>query len=580
MAVDGKETYEEFKQLQDQRQSWDAEYQDITRYILPRRSIWKDLKGRTEPVGTDIYDGTAPSACRLMANGLVGHMVSPSQAFMRLRLPTTIPGSNITMEDLPGAGIWLEMGEKAVYEALRSANFYNEILEIFADGGAVGQGTLSVQYDELNRVHVFNAHHPKEIFFSTDRHGKVDVVHRRWFPKVRELAEQFGEKRLSENAREILERSSNDRVEVIHCVKRRSTRKYGAVDQKNKPWASYYYETGISSTSSGRRGGEQIVHILAEGGFDRNPYIVWRFSTNSDEEYGRGPGNDVLSQVKLSNNMAKTLMEAAHLAVNPPLNVPDTMRDRLDLRPFGKNITDGVGKIEPINVLSRQYPIGIDRESKVQKTIEDAFMVSLFLMLDRAPKGMTATEVLERSGEKAAVLGPVVSRISSELLDPTIDTVFANLMEAGVIQPPPQQLTNVAQALGMKRIDTEYIGPLAQQQRKFHVTQGALQSLDALAPVFQMFPSARDNFDGDSLSRELALGNGMPSRAMRAPEHVAEMRKLRSEQAETVQRKENAERDADAFQKTTKAPEPGSPAYELAQAQAEGRIPAQPAGAA
>jgi hypothetical protein len=48
---------------------------------------------------------------------------------------------------------------------------------------------------------------------------------------------------------------------------------------------------------------------------------------------------------------------------------------------------------------------------------------------------MTATEVAERHEEKLLMIGPVLERISNELLYPLVETTFTHMMEAGLVPP-------------------------------------------------------------------------------------------------------------------------------------------------
>jgi hypothetical protein len=53
---------------------------------------------------------------------------------------------------------------------------------------------------------------------------------------------------------------------------------------------------------------------------------------------------------------------------------------------------------------------------------------------------MTATEVAERHQEKLMVLGPVLQRLNSELLDKIIEITFHIMLDNGLIPEPPQSI--------------------------------------------------------------------------------------------------------------------------------------------
>ena len=71
---------------------------------------------------------------------------------------------------------------------------------------------------------------------------------------------------------------------------------------------------------------------------------------------------------------------------------------------------------------------------------------------------MTATEVAERRQEKMLLLGPVLQRLKTELLDPLIERTYYILLRQGAIPPAPELLNGLEM-----RVD--YISTIAQAQR-------------------------------------------------------------------------------------------------------------------
>ena len=71
---------------------------------------------------------------------------------------------------------------------------------------------------------------------------------------------------------------------------------------------------------------------------------------------------------------------------------------------------------------------------------------------------ITAREVAEKHEEKLLMLGPVLERLHTELLDPLIDRTFNILQQNGVLPVPPPELQN-------KDLNVEYVSVLAQAQR-------------------------------------------------------------------------------------------------------------------
>ncbi len=341
---------------------------------------------------------------------------------------------------------------------------------------------------------------------------------------------------------------------VVHAVYPRETRQQGRRDQKNKRFASIYWEEG------------QRDQVLRESGFDRMPYAVLRWTTNSDETYGRGLGFDALPEVKKLNTIARDMLEASHKAVDPPVDAPENRRNQIVLRPGAVNYyRNPNARVFPIQT-GAQYPIGIDALNQTRSIVETHFMVDFFMMLDRAQgTQMTATEVMERQAEKAAVLGTVFGRVASELLDRVINLVFAQAVRRGSIPPPPPALVMAAREGRLQAIEPEYTGPLAQAQKRFHTNQGVRQALQSVLPLGQVFgASTFDRIDQDALVKHLLVTSGMPASILRDDR---EMRALAEARAKAQQQQQQIaiEREAaDQYQKLKDAPEEGSPATNMA----------------
>ena len=65
-------------------------------------------------------------------------------------------------------------------------------------------------------------------------------------------------------------------------------------------------------------------------------------------------------------------------------------------------------------------------------------------------RNMTATEVMSRNEEKMRILGPVMGRLQSELLQPMIIRVFSIMLRNKLFSPAPEILNG-------QEIDVEYV---------------------------------------------------------------------------------------------------------------------------
>jgi len=535
MEQRAREIIQKLDYLKDERQPWEEEWADIGRYVLPRRSGFKD---RERPSYRDVYDGTALGALNLMANGLVGYLISPQIRWFKLQL------QDRDAMDLAGVRPWLEACENVLYNDFARSNLYEEVLEFFRDGGSVATATMYVEPNTETALPYFSTRHPKEIYLSANYRNIIDTVFRRTFFTARQVVQEFP-KTAPEWVVKLASDKPYDTVEIIHAVFPREDRDVTSLNSRHKKYASFYIE---------RKSGE----ILSEGGYDDLPYVVWRWSTNTDEVYGRGPSHDALSKIKRLNAISKTMMQAAQLAVEPPMNVPEHMRGSEAFIPRGMNyyrMHDEVAM--PIN-LGANYPVGMDQEQDIRAIVENDFLVDFFLMLQRGPQGITATEVMERQAEKAAVLGPIIGRIESDVLDRVIEIAFRQAGSEGRLKPPPPALAKSGQP-----IEIDYIGPLAQAQKKFHVQQGVTHSINAFAPLLELEPTLHDLIDWDDLGRELLEHHGMPAKVIRDRIEIEKLRQAREKRMAEQQAAEQRGQLMQNYDKLAKPPQTGSPMDDL-----------------
>ena len=537
-----------FSHMKSRRVSWEESWEDIAKYVVPRRSIFDD-ENEAKDISKGIFDQTAIFAAQMLADGLQGYLVSPSIPWFKLTPEDRSVGNSVVLRR------YLETIEEVLYASFQRSNFYQTVNENFVDAVSIGTTTMYAEEDLYEDRIRFTARHPKEVFVEQDRYGKITTLFRRFKIKRRDLLDYFPEAQLPEELRKEMEVSgvfddSETEYNIIHAVFPRKDRVLGKLDGKGKKFASIYFIE------------ERDDVILRESGYDLFPYAVWRWRTNTDEEYGRSPAMDCLADVKALNQMNRSMLKRSQLEAEPMFNAPASARGHggIKIQPNGINwMVKPTDKLEAVG-LGMQYSIGKDQMESKKQRIQETFRADVFLMLSQSDNQMTAREVVERQGEKAAVLGSIIGRMASEFLDPIIDIVFNIENKAGRIPPPPQ-------GIQLPTIKVDYIGPLAQAQRKYHATQGIDQALAQIIPLAQINPNILDHLDFDAIAQRIASATGMSADLMREEAQVQAMRQQKAMQQQQAQAQQQAMLQADLYSKTGKAPESGSPAEMLAEQQ-------------
>ena len=387
-----------FDKLKAQRANWENHWQEVADYMQPRKADITMRRSRGDKRTEKIFDSSPIQALELLAASLHGMLTNPSTPWFSLRF------KNQALAQEDEAKLWLESAEEVMYTAFNRSNFQQEIFELYHDLITFGTASMFIEEDEEDVLR-FSTKHINEIYIAENNKGKIDTVFRKFKLSIRAAEQQFGDKIEGDK------KDPYEEIELLHAVYPRKDFNPNLKDSDNMPFESVYINL--------KTGDE-----LSVSGFQEFPYVVPRYLKASHEIYGRSPSMTALPDVKMLNEMSKTTIKAAQKQVDPPLLVPDD-GFLLPVRtvPGGLNFyrSGTRDRIEPLNI-GANNPLGLNMEEQRRTAIRNVFYVDQ-LMLQNGPQ-MTATEVIQRNEEKMRLLGPVLGRLQSELLQPMILRVF------------------------------------------------------------------------------------------------------------------------------------------------------------
>jgi hypothetical protein len=256
------------------------------------------------------------------------------------------------------------------------------------------------------------------------------------------------------------------------------------------------------------------------------------------------------------------MLNAAQLAVEPPLLVHEKFKNKLRMTPRGRNYySRDDEKISPI-MTQMNFSLGVEREERVQKIIEEHFMTEFFTLLWKAAlegRQLSVPQVMEMQGEKAALMMPTVGRMKTECLQPVIDAVDMIETEAGRMPDTPDLLMDFAGA----EIHVEYLGTLAMAQQRLLKTQGIYQGMEALSGIIKLHPESMDIIDFDETTKEVLHVTGWPAKAIRTQDEIDKLRKDRAAAMAQEKKEKLMEKAAQYAPGLMKSPEEGSPIKNL-----------------
>ena len=502
-----------FEYLEGQRANWDSHYQELADYMLPRKADIVRKRARGEKRMELIFDGTALQSVDLLASSLHGMLTSGATPWFHLTLKDDELGRDEEVQ------AWLEDTSSRMMRAITMSNFETEVHEMYVDLVVFGTGCMFVEMDKKSMR--FSTRHISEFYVAEDQFGIVDTVFRKYVLPARQAVQRFGIENVSTFIQKRFEKKPDEEVTVLHCVMPRKERDPTKQDNKNMPFASMYIcmETKM---------------VMQESGFQEFPYVVPRFLKATGEVMGRSPAMVALPDVKMLNLMSKTIIQAAQKLIDPPLLVPDDgFLLPVRTQPGGLNFFRSGTRdtITPLNT-GANIPIGLNMEEQRRSAIRSAFYVDQ--LLTGGSPNMTATEVVQRQEERMRVIGPVLGRLMNEMLRPMIDRVFALMLRADMLAPPPEILQGLD-------VDVEYVSPLARAQKSSSLNS-TMKALEILLPLAQALPVA-DHINADGLVNHIMDSLGVPKKVVKPQSEVDASREEQAAQQQAMMERQEASQD-------------------------------------
>lgn len=516
MPPERKQYEDRFKALMAEMENWKTAWKDIQAYISPTRGHFDD-KSPNQGQEIDhktILNGHASRALGKLASGMTSGLTSPSRPWFKLGL------SDDDLQQFDPVKEWLGVVQERMLGVFAKSNIYGALNGIYYETGGFGTAAMAIlpDHEDVIRARLFTC---GEYALGTGPDCRTNAFARRQWMTVGQIVREYGINNVSVTTRQLYnDRKVDTWVQVSQLIQP-NPEANGSPMMMRKAYRSVHWENNSPTDT-----------FLRVGGFRRFPILAPRWNTTTTADvYGRGPAWDALGDVKMLQKMEKDALMALDKVADPPVQADGNVVEQVNLLPGGltrsSNTSPNAG-VRPVYQLNPDFNA---IESKIQNTkqaISEAFYADLFLMISQVGGGkMTAREVVERHEEKLLMLGPVLERLESELLDPLIDLTFETMMDAGLIPPPPEELQ------GMD-LNIEYISMLAQAQKMVGTT--AVEQLLAFAGnLAGVKPAILDKIDEDEAMDQYAGMLGTPPKIVRSAEVVAQIRKKRDDDAKAAQ---------------------------------------------
>lgn len=523
--------YEEAKQI---RALWEPDWRMASAYCLPRHySAWQvDGPASLQP--------QMANARRFAFDSTGARAVPKFQAIMqRIATPDghkwhRLESSNPYLNKQYRVRMYYDDLTTLLFK-LRydpAAMFTQAVGELYTGLGVYGSGPIRIQWRKPNWQNKTGGLHYKalplrDVFVLMDADGNLSVFFVRMWLNARQFVKKFkGIQPPKSIAAELAKGipSETNFFEIIHVVHEREDYAPYALNTKRHPVCSSYVSV---------KDGE---YIGEEGGFVSFPYLMPRTATEPGDTYGYSPAMQAMPALGSVNQMKRTLLRQGQKAVDPPLLAHDdgVLSGRMGQTPgfvmWGGINQQGQKLVQPLEMGDFRPAETLLADER--RDIDDAFMVTLFQILMETPE-MTATEVIERVAEKAALAAPTMARLQSGFLGPEIDRDIRLIAENAPWMLPemPQELVEADGEYA-----TVYTSPLAkgltaeEDSGFFRLVEAATNVATATAS-----PEPLDHFNFDVAIPEIATHMSVPARWITPQEELEEKRGARAKQAEAQQ---------------------------------------------
>ncbi|HEY1096916.1 MAG TPA: portal protein, partial [Alphaproteobacteria bacterium] len=140
MALTAEQVATQFVRAQNERQPWEALWQDCYDYALPTRVVGQNTRSWKQAYQS-LFDATAIDAVDQLASALLTNLVPPWSPFVHI-----VAGPKLTEQQSAALAPMLERVNRALHDHFRRSNFTVELHQALLD--MVTVGTACLRFDE------------------------------------------------------------------------------------------------------------------------------------------------------------------------------------------------------------------------------------------------------------------------------------------------------------------------------------------------------------------------------------------------------------------------------------------------
>lgn len=516
-----------------------AYWQALAKFFLPFRYLWVVVANRFDrghPVNDAIVDSTGLLAVRTCASGMWTGLTSPSRPWFGLDIG--VPWAELQ----PDGKAWIEDVQSRMYTVLKASNFYDQMAQAFRDLVVFGTAPIIIYEDAEDVIRLYTPC-AGEYFCDVGARLTVDTLYREFVYNTMQIVDMF---KLENCPMEVRTAWANGGASlqqefiVAHAIEpNTAVAKPGSASQERLnmvpqsfAYRELYWLRGIKAAQP-----------LSAKGFHGKPFMALRWSTVSNDPYGRGPCEDALGDNKQIQQETLRKAEFIDKGVRPPMGAsPELKNEPASIIPgqitYFATDNGKKGFFPLFEPNPAWLPALTNDIETVSKRIERCLFVDLFMAITRMEgvQPRNELELSQRNLERLQELGPVIELAEKEL-DIAISRILNIMTRRKMLPPVPPSLRGVP-----LKIAYTSIMRLAQRSsesvamKDFFQTAGALSSAAKASGV----PDPLRTVNLDKSLRHYGDLNEFPGSLFFTDGEIAEHDKVREQAAAQAKMPEQA----------------------------------------
>lgn len=520
-------------QLLIERSSFFAHWQELGRFIFPRRTRFYTTdvdKGWKR--NQSIIDSTGGLSARTLRSGMISSFTSTSRPWFHLTTadPDLAKGESVKE--------WLDDVTWLMSETFLRSNLYNSLSTIYGDMGVFGTSAMLIEESFSRVIHTYPFAIGSYYLFADDQ-LKINGFMRDFRLTVRQVVEKFGMKEGSAHidwtgvsglVKGLWDRGTTQAwIELTHAIIPNPDWNPDSPMSDKKKYLSVYYERG-SIGGNYSLSDIDTSKVLSKKGYDKFRILAPRWEVTGEDIYGTYcPGMEALGDIQGLQMYERRAAQALEKSINPPMVGPSSLRNSKATVLPGDityvDIREGQQSFTPAYQIQPNFQQLELKENEIRDRIKRCFHEDLWLVISNLDKGnVTAEEVRALQQEKLQEIGPVVDRLNQDLLDPLIEITFDIMQTQRLIPPPPPEMSKMP-------LKVEYVSIMHQAQKAL-AASGIERFWSFAAQIKQAEPEnpeILDKINTDELIEKYGDALTTPPGIVRDDDDVAQIRAQRQQ---------------------------------------------------